>query len=247
VGAPTEALPGKRIAPQDAYGTRCAPQVHGAVADGVAYVRGALEREIDAVTDNPLVLGQRIVSGGNFHGEPLALPLDHLRLCVHELGSISERRTATLVDPKLNEGLPAYLAPHHGLHSGFMIPQYVAAAQVSESKQLCFPASADSIVTGAGIEDHVSMAPIAARRTEDVLDLVESVLAIEILTACQAIDLRPLEPGPRTAAVKDVVRAVVPFRSGDRQWHDALDAVKRVIEDGTLLHAAGLEPPLPIV
>ena len=247
VDAPVEALPGKRIAPQDAYGTRCAPQVHGAVADGVAYARGALEREIDAVTDNPLVLGKRIVSGGNFHGEPIALPLDHLRLCVHELGSISERRTATLVDPKMNEGLPAYLAPHHGLHSGFMIPQYVAAAQVSESKQLCFPASADSIVTGAGIEDHVSMAPIAARRTEDVLELVESVLAIEVLTACQAIDMRPREPAPRTMAVKDVVRAVVPFRSADRLWRDALAAVKGTIADGSLLAAAGLDLPLPVV
>ncbi len=247
VGAPADRFPGKRTAPQDAYGTRCAPQVHGAVADAIAYVRGALEREIDAVTDNPLVLDGRIVSGGNFHGEPIALPLDHLRLAVHELGSISERRTATLVDPKLNEGLPAYLVPEAGLNSGFMIPQYVAAAQVSESKQLCFPASADSIVTGAGIEDHVSMAPIAARRTEDVLDLVESVLAIEVLVACQAIDLRPFAPAPRTAAAKSVVRAAVPFRDADRPWDDALVAAKRAIDDGSLLRAAGLEPPLPIV
>ena len=240
VDAPVESIPGKRVAPQDAYGIRCAPQVHGASIDGVGFARGVFAREIDAVTDNPLVFGDDILSGGNFHGQPLALGADHLKLCVHELGNISERRTATLIDPHMNEGLPAYLAPHAGLHSGFMIPQYVAAALVSESKGLCFPASADSIPTGANIEDHVSMAPIAARRAGEVADLVESVLAIELMAASQAVELRKLAPGRRSARIIAAVRKAVPFRAQDAPWKDALVRVKALVRDGTIARAAGL-------
>ena len=240
VDAPVEQIPGKRTAPQDAYGIRCAPQVHGASIDGVAYARSVLAREIDAATDNPLVFGDDILSGGNFHGQPLGLVADHLRLCVHELGNISERRTATLVDPHMNEGLPAYLAPHAGLHSGFMIPQYVAAALVSESKGLCVPATADSIPTGANIEDHVSMAPIAARRALEVCDLVTSVLAIELMTASQAIALRDRAPGRATARALACVRSAVPVRARDRLWNDALPRVRALVEDGSLLRAAGI-------
>ncbi len=233
-------IAGKRRAPQDAYGIRCAPQVHGAVLDGLAHVRTVLGREVDAATDNPLVLGSDIISGGNFHGEPIALVADHMRLCTHELGSISERRVANLVDPHMNEGLPAYLAPRKGLHSGFMLPQYVAAALVSESKSLCFPASADSIPTGANIEDHVSMAPIAARRAREVNELVTGVLAIELITASQAIELRTLRAGRRTRAVLAAVRTCVPFRDRDAPWQDGLAKVKAGVRDGTFLRAAGL-------
>jgi histidine ammonia-lyase len=240
VDAPVASIPGKRVAPQDAYGIRCAPQVHGASIDGVAFARGVFAREIDAVTDNPLVFDEDILSGGNFHGQPLGLAADHLKLCVHELGSISERRTATLIDPHMNEGLPAYLAPQAGLHSGFMIPQYVAAALVSESKGLCFPASADSIPTGANIEDHVSMAPIAARRAAEVADLVESVLAIELMAAAQAVELRQLRPGRRGARVVAALREAVPFRAKDAPWKDALQRVKALVGDGTIARAAGL-------
>jgi len=238
--APVASIPGKRAAPQDAYGIRCAPQVHGASIDGAAFVRDVLAREIGAITDNPLVFGEDILSGGNFHGQPLALAADHLKLCTHELGSISERRTATLIDPHMNEGLPAYLAPKPGLHSGFMIPQYVAAALTSESKGLCFPASADSIPTGANIEDHVSMAPIAARRAREVGDLVTAILAIELLTAGQAIELRRLKPGRAGTRVLAALRAVVPFRGEDKPWKDSLPRVKALIADGTIVRAAGV-------
>ncbi|MDA1194881.1 MAG: histidine ammonia-lyase [Planctomycetota bacterium] len=240
VDAPVESIPGKRKAPQDAYGIRCAPQVHGASIDGIGFARGVFEREIDAVTDNPLVFGKDILSGGNFHGQPLALASDHLKLCIHELGSISERRVATLIDPHMNEGLPPYLAPAAGLHSGFMIPQYAAAALTSESKGLCFPASADSVPTGANIEDHVSMAPIAARRAREVGDLVESILAIELMCAAQATQLRALAPGPASTRVIEAVRTALPFRAQDRPWKDSLPRVKALIRDGTIVRAAGV-------
>lgn len=240
VDAPIDSIPGKRLAPQDAYGIRCAPQVHGACGDGLAFVRSVLEREIDAATDNPLVLGDDVLSGGNFHGEPVALVADHLKLCTHELGSISERRTATLVDAHMNEGLPAYLAPEKGLNSGFMIPQYVAAALVSETKTLCFPASADSIPTGCNVEDHVSMGPIAARRAREVAERVTSVLAIELLTSAQALDLRARRPGRGSARVHALVRSVVPFRAVDAAWGDALVSVRALVASGDVARAAGL-------
>ena len=247
VDAPVEDIPGKRRAPQDAYGIRCAPQVHGAAGDGMDHTREIFAREVDAITDNPLVFDDDILSGGNFHGETLGLAADHLRLCTHELGSISERRTASLVDPHMNEGLPPYLAPHSGLHSGFMIPQYVAAALASESKGLCVPASADSIPTGANIEDHVSMAPIGARRALEVADLVTSILAIELMAAAQALDLRALalpkmRPARRSAAVWKAVRTAVPFREVDDPWRDALEQVRAIVRDGTIARAAGVLP-----
>lgn len=240
VDAPIEALPGKRAAPQDAYGIRCAPQVHGAAADGLAHVGSVLAREIDAATDNPLVFGDDIVSGGNFHAEPVALVADHLSLCVHELGSISERRTATLVDAHMNEGLPPYLAPTPALHSGFMLPQYAAAALVSENKVLCHPASADSIPTGANVEDHVSMGTIAARHALRVGDNVTSVLAIELMAAAQAVELRARRPGRRVAAVVARIRQEVPFRRFDAPWGDALARVRALVRSGDLARAAGL-------
>jgi histidine ammonia-lyase len=239
VDAPVEAIPGKRRAPQDAYGIRCAAQVHGAVADGIAFARDVFAREIDAATDNPLVFDDDILSGGNFHGEPLGLAADHLKLCVHELGSISERRLFTLVDPRLNEGLPACLVPEPGRNSGYMIPQYVAAALVSETKTLCFPSTADSIPTGANVEDHVSMATTAARRALEVTRTVQSVIALELMAAAQAIQMRERTPGPRARAVVDAVREAVPFRSRDDEWGDALERTRALVASGAVARAAG--------
>ncbi len=238
VDAPVASIPGKRIAPQDSYGIRCAPQVHGAAADGIRYAEGVFATEIDAATDNPLVFGDDVLSGGNFHAEPVALAADHLKLCVHELGSISERRVATLVDARMNEGLPPYLAPVPALHSGYMIPQVVAAAVVSENKVLCHPASADSIPTGANIEDHVSMGTIAARNAMRVADNVATVLAIECMAAAQAVELRRSRPGAGSARAVRAVRREVPFLVEDRLWGDALARVRALVLSGALARAA---------
>lgn len=232
VDAPTTSIPGKRKAPQDAYGIRCAPQVHGAVGDGLAYAYEVLATEIDAATDNPLIFGDDVLSGGNFHAMPVALAADHVKLCVHTLGAISERRTATLVDAHMNEGLPPYLAPIPALHSGFMLPQYAAAAIVSENKVLCHPASADSIPTGANIEDHVSMGTTAAKNAMTVADNVHTVLAIELMAAAQAIELRDLDPSPRSADVVALVRRALPHRREDSAWGDALERVRALVRSG---------------
>jgi histidine ammonia-lyase len=189
---------------QDPYSLRCVPQVHGAVRDALDHLRRVLDIELNSATDNPLVFpgggiadadtvatgGGRVISGGNFHGEPIALALDFAKLALHELGSISERRTALLVDPRLNGGLPAFLVPSSGIDSGMMVYQYTAAALVSENKVLAHPASADSIPTSANQEDHVSMGSIAARHARRVLEHVERIIAIELIVAAQALDLR---------------------------------------------------------
>jgi histidine ammonia-lyase len=238
VDAPVDAIPGKRTAPQDSYGIRCAPQVHGAARDGIAHVGEVLAREVDAATDNPLVFGEDVLSGGNFHAEPVALVADHVKLCAHELGSISERRIATLVDAHMNEGLPPYLAPVPALHSGYMLPQYVAAAIVSENKVLCHPASADSIPTGANVEDHVSMGTIAARHAMKVVDHVHTVLAIEAMTAAQAVALRDRKPSPRSARAIAAIRSAIPFRRADAPWGDALAKGRALLASGALSEAA---------
>ena len=186
------------------YSLRCVPQVHGAVRDALDHLRRVLDIELNSATDNPLVFpgggvaeadtvatgGGRVISGGNFHGEPIALALDFAKLALAELGSISERRTALLVDPRLNGGLPAFLVPSSGIDSGMMVYQYTAAALVSENKVLAHPASADSIPTSANQEDHVSMGSIAARHARQVLEHVERILSIELVVAAQALDLR---------------------------------------------------------
>jgi histidine ammonia-lyase len=189
---------------QDPYSLRCVPQVHGAVRDALDHLRRVLDIELNAATDNPLVFpaggvagvdtaatgGGRVINGGNFHGEPIALALDFAKLALAELGSISERRTALLVDGRLNGGLPPFLAPSSGVDSGMMIYQYTAAALASEHKVLAHPASVDSIPTSANQEDHVSMGSIAARHARTVLAGVERILAIELIVAAQALDLR---------------------------------------------------------
>jgi histidine ammonia-lyase len=221
---------------QDPYSLRCMPQVHGAARDGIAFARGVLAREANAATDNPLVFPEsgEIVSGGNFHGQPVALALDVLAIAASHLGAISERRVEQLVNPSLS-GLPPFLAPRHGLNSGFMIAQVTSAALVSENKVLCHPASVDSIPSSAGREDHVSMGMTAALKARQVVENVRTCLAIELLVAAQALDLRaPLRPGAGVAEAHRRVRAAVPHLDRDRELHRDVEAVCRLVDDGAL-------------
>jgi histidine ammonia-lyase len=205
---------------QDPYSFRCIPQVHGASRDSFEYVMSVFVKEMNSVTDNPNIFpdDDLILSGGNFHGQPLALVLDFLAIAMSEIASISERRTYQLISGQ--RGLPLFLVKNPGLNSGFMIPQYTAAGIVSENKQLCTPASVDSISSSNNQEDHVSMGANAATKCLRVIENVEKVLAIELLSAAQALDLRA---GSSSAAVKDVVaafRKVVSFNEEDRVLHD---------------------------
>lgn len=225
---------------QDAYSLRCMPQVHGAYRDGIRYVRSTLEAELASAIDNPTVLAERseVLSGGNFHGEALGLALDHLTLCLTGFGTISERRVARLVDPALNNGLPAFLTDDPGRRSGFMLAQYTSASLVSENRSLCFPASSDTISTSAGQEDHVSMGMTSARKAAGVLANSEHVLAIELLAASQGIDLRsPLEPGRATGASLAAVRGVSPRLTEDRSLAPDIGLVRKLIQEGALLSA----------
>lgn len=226
---------------QDAYSLRCIPQVHGAYRDAMDYIQSTLEAELGSAIDNPTVLPGRneVLSGGNFHGEALGLSLDHLALCLTGFATISERRVARLVDPDLNNGLPAFLTKDPGRRSGFMLPQYTAASLVSENRSLSFPASADSISTSAGQEDHVSMGATSARKAATILANSEHVIAIEALSAAQALDLRaPLDPGPATAVARAAIRAVSPFVDEDRSLSDDITAIRELVRDGSLVAAA---------
>ncbi|HEY7397873.1 MAG TPA: histidine ammonia-lyase [Gaiellaceae bacterium] len=225
---------------QDAYSLRCAPQVHGAARDLLDYVDYTITTELNAATDNPLVLtdDDLLVSAGNFHGQPLAFALDALAMAVSELASISERRLERLVNPNLSEGLPAFLTTDGGLNSGFMIPQYVAAALVSENKSLCHPASVDSIPTSAGQEDHVSMGNASGLKAWQVVANAERAVAIELLAAAQAVEfLAPLEPGHGARAVHDAVRLRSPRLRDDRPLGPDIEAVAAAIRDGSLVAA----------
>jgi histidine ammonia-lyase len=238
---------------QDPYSLRCVPQVHGAVRDALDHLGRVLAIEMNAATDNPLIFPDgggvdastratgdgRVISGGNFHGEPVALALDFAKLALAELGSISERRTALLLDPHLNGGLPAFLGSTSGLESGLMLLQYTAAALASENKGLAHPASADSIPTSANQEDHVSMGPIAGRQARLVMEHVERILAIELLCAARALDLR-LEllpgtaPGVGVGAAHAAIREVVRPWDGDREPGPDLEAMTRLVREGRL-------------
>jgi len=237
-------LPSHRGAPhkvQDAYSLRCVPQVHGAVRDALTYAMEVLYREVNAATDNPLVFPEEgdVLSGGNFHGEPVALALDHATLAVHELGSISERRVESIVNPSLSSGLPAFLALDGGLQSGFMMAQVTAAALVCETRTLCVPAAAESIPTSANQEDHVSMSPLAARKLAEVAGNVATVLAIEILAAARGLDLRlPLRPGRGVEAAYEYLRRHVPRCDRDEPLAPAMAAVRNLVLDEGLLAAA---------
>ncbi len=225
---------------QDAYSLRCAPQVHGACRDLLDYAAYTVGVELNAATDNPLVLVEEgeLVSNGNFHGQPLAFALDTLAMAVSELASISERRLERLVNPNLSDGLPAFLTPDGGLNSGFMIPQYVAASLVSENKALCHPASVDSIPTSAGQEDHVSMGNAAGLKAWQVLANAERAVAIELLAGAQAVEFHaPLEPGVGGRAARAAVRELSPRLHDDRPLGGDIEAVAAAIRDGSLVAA----------
>jgi histidine ammonia-lyase len=224
---------------QDCYSLRCMPQVHGAVRDALAHVRGVLEIEANASTDNPMVFAPPgdLVSGGNFHGQPVSLALDHLAAACCSLGTISERRIERLLNPDLS-GLPAFLALEPGLHSGFMMAHVTAAALVSENKGLAHPASVDTIPTSAAKEDHVSMGVTAARKAAAIVDHVATVLAVEALAAAQALDfLRPLRPGRGAAAAHRAVRARIAAMDRDRFLAPDIERAKGMLDSGALLRA----------
>ena len=225
---------------QDAYSLRCTPQVHGAYRDGIDYVRSVLEAELASAIDNPTVLAERreVLSGGNFHGESLALALDHLGLCVAGYATIAERRISRLVDPDLNNGLPAFLTADPGRRSGFMLPQYTAASLVSENRALVWPASSDSIPTSAGQEDHVSMGATSARKARAILGHAEHVIAIEAMGAAQGLDLRaPLQPAAATGAARATVRKVSPYLDEDRPLADEITEVADLVRHGNITAA----------
>lgn len=216
---------------QDPYSLRCMPQVHGASRNAWLHLKELTEIELNAVTDNPIILGaEDTISGGNFHGQPLALPLDYACFAAAEVGNISDRRCYLLLEGKW--GLPMLLMKDVGLNSGFMIPQYTTAALVTENKTLCFPSSADSIPTSLGQEDHVSMGSISGRKLNRVLDNLEFILAIELLSACQAIEFRrPLKSSSLLEAAHEHVRHFVGFASEDRIFADDINAVAELIKN----------------
>ncbi|NBD96089.1 MAG: histidine ammonia-lyase [Gammaproteobacteria bacterium] len=220
---------------QDPYCLRCIPQVHGASRDALAHAIEVVEREINSVTDNPLVFDDGdIISAGNFHGQPLALSLDYAAMALSELASISERRTYLLLEG--HDGLPKLLMSDTGINSGFMIPQYTAAALVSENKVLCHPASVDSIPTSLGQEDHVSMGSISALKLLSVLHNVERVLAVEALTAAQALDFRaPLKPGTGVLAAHQYIRKHVSHAEEDYEVGHDIDTCTRLLRSGELV------------
>lgn len=224
---------------QDAYSLRCIPQVHGASRDALAHAREVVSRELNSATDNPLIFPSdyEVLSGGNFHGQPVALAMDYAKIAVAELANISERRTAHLQDPALS-GLPPFLTRREGLHSGLMITQYTAASLVSENKVLAHPASVDSIPTSANQEDHVSMGTTSARQARQVLENARWVIAIELLNAAQGLDFRqPLRPAPGTGAALAAVREVVGTLDGDRPMQDDLQALYALVSSGRLQEA----------
>ena len=230
---------------QDAYTLRCIPQVHGAVRDAIAYARWVVEIELNSATDNPLLFleGEQtvVLSGGNFHGEPVAIAMDYLAMALVELGNISERRITRLTDEASNAHvLPAFLIKHGGLNSGFMLVQYTAAALASENKVLAHPASVDTIPTSANVEDHVSMGCTAARQAWQILDNLERILALELMAAAQGIDFRRERLGPDarlgrgTTAVYHLVRQHVPFLENDAVMYPHIEAVRILVADGSL-------------
>ncbi len=216
---------------QDPYSLRCMPQVHGASRNAWLHLKELTEIELNAVTDNPVIFSSDdTISGGNFHGQPLALPLDYACFAAAEIGNISDRRCYLLLEGKW--GLPMLLMKNVGLNSGFMIPQYTTAALVTENKTLCFPASADSIPTSLGQEDHVSMGSISGRKLKKVLDNLEYILAIELLTACQAIEFRrPLKSSEILEFAHEHVRQFVSFAEEDRIFADDIEKIKNIIAD----------------
>jgi histidine ammonia-lyase len=224
---------------QDAYSLRCMPQVHGASRDALSWVRSVLEREVNSVTDNPSVFLDKgaleVLSGGNFHGQPIALALDMAAMAVAELANISERRVEQLVNPALSSGLAPFLAAPGGLHSGFMISQVVSASLVSENKVYCHPASVDSIPSSAGKEDHVSMGSISARKLRNVVENTRRCLAIEVMVAATGVDHRaPLKPSAGVQAALSCVRSKVPTLGKDRVLYMDIEAIEALVGEAKL-------------
>ncbi|MFW5941033.1 MAG: histidine ammonia-lyase [Chloroflexota bacterium] len=236
---------------QDPYTLRCVPQVHGAVRDAIAYTQWVINIELNSVNDNPIIFVDDdsgdvdVISAGNFHGEPVAIAMDYASLALTELGNMSERRTARLVDADSNGGvLPMFLTEHGGLENGFMMAQYTAAALTSENKVLAHPASSDSIPTSANTEDHVSMGATAVRQTAQILEHVETIIAIELLCAAQGIDFRRREPGASqtrlgegTGVAYRLVREQIPFLQEDTVLAPYIEAVRRLVATGTIKEA----------
>jgi histidine ammonia-lyase len=234
---------------QDPYTLRCVPQVHGAVRDAIAYAEWVINIELNAANDNPLIFTDEesgeidVISAGNFHGEPIALAMDYMKLALTDLGNMSERRVARLVDADTNNGvLPMFLTEQGGLESGMMMVQYTAAALASENKVYAHPASADSISSSANVEDHVSMGATAVRHSEKVLDHVETIVAIELLAAAQGIDFRKREMGvdtlgEGTGIAYELIRRQVPFLSEDSVLAPHIEAVRKLVASGTIKSA----------
>ncbi|NBI05269.1 histidine ammonia-lyase [Senegalia massiliensis] len=226
----------KRV--QDAYSLRCTPQVHGASKDCFSYAKEKIELEMNAATDNPLIFTEeeQVISGGNFHGQPMAITFDFLGIGIAELANISERRLERLVNPALSEGLPAFLVKKGGLNSGFMIVQYSAASLVSENKVLAHPASVDSITSSANQEDHVSMGTISARHARDILNNSRKVIAMEMLAACQAIDLRGNAGlGVGSEIAYNIIREEIPTLTEDRIMHEDIEKTERVLKSEKII------------
>ncbi len=224
---------------QDAYSLRCVPQIHGASKDAIDFVLEKVNIEINSVTDNPIILPEDNLafSGGNFHGQPMALPFDFLAIALSEIANSSERRIERLVNPQLND-LPAFLTPKGGLHSGFMIAQYAAAALVSENKVLAHPASVDSIPSSANQEDHVSMGTIAARKAREILKNVQNVIAVELLAGAQGVDFRdPSKLGVGTKIAYDQVRSVVTKWVDDREMYKDMNLVYNLVQGHDIINA----------
>ncbi len=224
---------------QDPYSLRCMPQVHGSSRDAWLHLKNAVETEINSVTDNPIIIDENnTISGGNFHGQPLALPLDYAAFAASELGNISDRRTYLLLEGGI-EGLPKLLMRNTGINSGFMIPQYTSAALVTENKTMCFPASADSIPTSLGQEDHVSMGAISARKTYSILENVDKILAVELLCAAQAFDFRrPLKSGKILEKCHAIIREKIDHAEEDRIFAKDIEKIINIISDELLADTA---------
>lgn len=234
---------------QDAYSLRCMPQVHGAVRSALSYVAGALTIEINSFTDNPLILrreggGFDVISGGNFHGGSVALPIDHLSAALTTLGTISERRLDRFLNTETSRGLPPFLAERPGIESGMMMIQVTASALASENKGLAVPACVDTIPTSAGKEDHVSMGPIAARKLAAIVDNLARILAIEGVIAARALDLRDQPTSPRLERARAVIRTHVAPTAGDRSMAAEIEALAAAILRGELREAVELAHPL---
>ena len=224
---------------QDPYVLRCIPQIHGASKDALEFIREKVEIEMNAVTDNPIIFCDTddVISGGNFHGQPMALPFDFLGIAISEMANVSERRIERLVNPNLNYGLPAFLVENGGVNSGFMIVQYSAASLVSENKVLAHPASVDSIPSSANQEDHVSMGTIAARKAGEILKNARKVIAMELMAACQGVDLKHAKDklGVGTQIAYEEIRKKVTYYDKDRVMNLDVDIMEKLIEENKII------------